>query len=152
VQYFLASSIKDNIRKLEGALNRLIGVADLTFSNKKGVILTLDFAKEALKPYITSRQKKATIKSIQEFISKKFDIKTSDIVSKNNSKKIVLPRQIAMYLSKIITNSSYVEIGSRFGGKDHSTVIYSIRKVKNMLVKDQEMLKKVNSYIKFFEN
>ena len=152
VQYFLASSIKENIRKLEGALNRLIGVADLTFSNKKGVILTLDFAKEALKPYITSRQKKATIKSIQEFISKKFDIKTSDIVSKNNSKKIVLPRQIAMYLSKIITNSSYVEIGSRFGGKDHSTVIYSIRKVKNMLVKDQEMLKKVNSYIKFFEN
>ncbi|MCK5221054.1 MAG: chromosomal replication initiator protein DnaA [Candidatus Aminicenantes bacterium] len=152
VQYFLASSIKDNIRKLEGALNRLIGVADLTFSNKKGVILTLDFAKEALKPYIASRQKKVTIKSIQEFVSKKFEIKTSDIVSKNNSKKIVLPRQIAMYLSKTITNSSYVEIGSRFGGKDHSTVIYSIRKVKNMLAKDQEMLKKVNSYIKFFEN
>ncbi len=152
VQYFLASSIKDNIRKLEGALNRLVGVADLTFSNKKGVILTLDFAKEALKPYIASRQKKVTIKSIQEFISKKFEIKTSEIVSKNNSKKIVLPRQIAMYLSKIITNSSYVEIGSRFGGKDHSTVIYSIRKVKNMLAKDQEMLKKVNSYIKFFEN
>ncbi len=152
VQYFLASSIKDNIRKLEGALNRLIGVADLTFSNKKGVILTLDFAKEALKPYIASRQKKVTIKNIQEFVSKKFEIKTSDIVSKNNSKKIVLPRQIAMYLSKIITNSSYVEIGSKFGGKDHSTVIYSIRKVKNMLAKDQEMLKKVNSYIKFFEN
>lgn len=152
VQYFLASSIKENIRKLEGALNRLIGVADLTFSNKNGVILTLDFAKDALKPYITSGQKKVTIKSIQEFISKKFDIKTSEIVSKNNSKKIVLPRQIAMYLSKIITNSSYVEIGSKFGGKDHSTVIYSIRKVKNMLTKDREMLKKVNSYIKFFEN
>lgn len=152
VQYFLASSIKDNIRKLEGALNRLIGVADLTFSNKSGVILTLDFAKDALKPYITLGQKKVTIKSIQEFVSKKFEIKTSDIISKNNSKKIVLPRQIAMYLSKIITNSSYVEIGSRFGGKDHSTVIYSIRKVKNMLAKDSEMLKKVNSYIKFFEN
>ncbi len=152
VQYYLASSIKENIRKLEGALNRLIGVADLTFSNKKGVILSLEFAKDALKPYITSRQKKVTIKSIQEFISKKYEIKISEIISKNNSKKIVLPRQIAMYLSKIITNSSYVEIGSRFGGKDHSTVIYSIRKVKNMLAKDQEMLKKVNSYIKFFEN
>ena len=152
VQYFLASSIKENIRKLEGALNRLIGVADLTFSNKSGVVLTLDFAKEALKPYISSRQKKATIKSIQEFISKKYDIKTSDIVSKNNSKKVVFPRQIAMYLSKIITNSSYVEIGSRFGGKDHSTVIYSIQKVKNMLKNDPDLLKKINSYIKFFEN
>jgi len=152
VQYFLASSIKENIRKLEGALNRLIGVADLTFANKRGVVLSLDFAKEAIKPYITSRQKKTTIKSIQEFIAKKYDIKTSDITSKNNSRKIVLPRQIAMYISKVITNSSYVEIGLRFGGKDHSTVIYSIRKVKNMLTKDSELLKKVNSYITFFEN
>ncbi len=152
VQYFLSSSIKDNIRKLEGALNRLIGVADLTFSNKKGVVLTLDFAKDALKPYISSTQKKVTIKSIQEFIAKKYDIKISDIISKNNSRKIVLPRQIAMYLSKKITNSSYVEIGSKFGGKDHSTVIYSIRKVKSMLINDNEMLKKVNSYLKFFQN
>ena len=152
VQYFLASSIKENIRKLEGALNRLIGVADLTFSNKSGVVLSLDFAKDALKPYIASRQKKATIKTIQEFIAKKYEIKISDIISKNNSRKVVLPRQIAMYISKLITNSSYVEIGSRFGGKDHSTVIYSIKKVKNMLTKDPEMLKKVNSYINFFEN
>ncbi len=152
VQYFLASSIKENIRKLEGALNRLIGVADLTFSNKSGVVLTLDFAKEAIKPYITSGHKKTTIKNIQEYVAKKYDIKTSDITSKNNSKKIVLPRQIAMYLSKVITNSSYVEIGSRFGGKDHSTVIYSIKKVKNMLAKDSELLKKVNSYIAFFKN
>lgn len=152
VQFFLASSIKENIRKLEGALNRLIGVADLTFSKKSGVVLSLDFAKDALKPYISSRQKKATIKSIQEFIAKKFDIKTSDIISKNNSRKVVLPRQIAMYLCKTITNSSYVEIGSRFGGKDHSTVIYSINKVKKMLTKDSELLKKINSYIKFFKN
>ena len=152
VQYFLASSIKENIRKLEGALNRLIGVADLTFSNKSGVVLSLDFAKDALKPYIESRQKKATIKTIQEFIAKKYEIKISEIISKNNSRKVVLPRQIAMYISKLITNSSYVEIGSRFGGKDHSTVIYSIKKVKNMLTKDPEMLKKVNSYINFFEN
>lgn len=152
VQFFLASSIKENIRKLEGALNRLIGVADLTFSNKSGVVLSLDFAKDALKPYIASRQKKATIKTIQEFIAKKYEIKISDIISKNNSRKIVLPRQIAMYISKIITNSSYVEIGSRFGGKDHSTVIYSIKKVKNMLTKDPDMFKKVNSYINFFEN
>jgi len=152
VQFFLASSIKDNIRKLEGALNRLMGVADLTFSNKSGVVLSLDFAKDALKPYISQKQKKATIKSIQEFVAKKFDLKTSDLISKNNSRKVVLPRQIAMYLCKIITNSSYVEIGSRFGGKDHSTVIYSIRKVKNMLTKDPEMLKKINSYIKFFKD
>ncbi len=152
VQYFLASSIKENIRKLEGALNRLIGVADLTFSNKKGVVLSLDFAKGALKPYISLRQKKSTIKGIQEFVAKKYDIKASDIISKNNSRKVVLPRQIAMYLSKIVTNSSYVDIGSRFGGKDHSTVIYSINKVKKMLAKDDELLKKVNSYIKFFEN
>lgn len=152
VQYFLASSIKENIRKLEGALNRLIGVADLTYSNKKGVILTLDFAKEALKPYISFKRKKITMKSIQEFIAKKYDIKTSDIISKNNSKKIVLPRQIAMYICKNITNHSYVEIGNQFGGKDHSTVIYSIKKVEGMLKKDYELLKKVDSYIKIFKD
>ncbi len=152
VQYFLASSIKDNIRKLEGALNRLIGVADLKYSNKKGVVLTLEFAKDAIKPYIKQKKRAVTVKNIQEFIAKKFNLKTSDIMSKSNLKKIVLPRQIAMYISKEITNLSYVDIGNKFGGKDHSTVIYSINKVKKMLQSDSDIENKVNSYLKFFKD
>lgn len=152
VQYFLASSIKDNIRKLEGALNRLIGVADLSYSNKKGVILTLEFSKNAIKPYIKQKKMTITVQSIQEFVAKKYNLKISDLLSKSNLKKIVAPRQIAMYICKKITNLSYVDIGNKFGGKDHSTVIYSINKVKKMLKTDLEFEKKINSFLNFFKD
>ena len=152
VQYFIASSIKDNIRKMEGALNRLIGVADLQFSNKKGVVLTLEFAKNAIRPYIKQKRRAVTVKNIQEFIAKKFNLKVADLLSKSNLKKIVIPRQIAMYLTKEITNLSYVDIGIKFGGKDHSTVIYSINKVKKMLKNDSELEKKIDSFLKFFKD
>ncbi len=152
VQYFLASSIKENIRKLEGALNRLIGVADLNYLNKNGIVLSLDFAKEAIRPYFKQKKKKITIKNIQEFVAKKYNIKFSDLLSKSNQKKIVLPRQIAMFLCKEITNLSYVEIGNSFNGKDHSTVIYSINKVKKMKKIDKDLENRINSYLKFFQD
>ncbi len=150
VLYFLASSIKDNIRKLEGALNRLLGVADLKYSSKNDREITLDFAKEALKPYISLKKKTISIESIQEFIAKKHDISVDDLKSKTNVKKIAYPRQIAMFLSKQLTKNSLAEIGQNFGGKHHTTVLHSINKIEKELSDNPEFSKTVNQYMKFF--
>ena len=97
---FSANAIKDNIRKLEGALNRLLGYADLKHADLQSDTITLPFAKEALRPYINIEKKVITIETIQEFVSDKFDIRIEELKSKNNSPKIALPRQVAMYLAK----------------------------------------------------
>jgi len=150
VLYFLASTINDNIRKLEGSLNRLLGYADLKFADKKDTTLNLAFAKEALKPIIDITKKTVTIDTIQEFIAEKFSLKTTDLKTKNNSPKIALPRQIGMYLAKKLTKSSLSEIGYRFGGKHHTTVLHSIGKIDKLMNEDSDFLKKVNSYVSFF--
>jgi len=152
VLYFLASSIKDNIRKLEGALNRLLGYANLKHSDALQAPLTLSFAKEALKPYINVEKKQVTIATIQEFIAEKFDIKVEDLKSKNNSPKIALPRQVAMYIIKKMTKYPLTEIGSAFGGKHHTTVLHSIDKISKMLAEDNDFSIKVNSYVEFFQD
>lgn len=150
VVYFLATSIKDNIRKLEGALNRLLGYADLKHSELQSADITLPFAKEALKPYINIEKKIITIDTIQEFISEKFDIKIEELKSKNNSPKIALPRQVAMYLAKRLTRYPLVEIGNSFGGKHHTTVLHSIKKIEKLLQTDNDFSRKVNYYVEFF--
>ncbi len=152
VLYFLASSIKDNIRKLEGALNRLIGYANLKFSDTLNTHISLDFAKEALKPYITVKNNSITIESIQEFVSKKFNIKSEDIISKNNSKKITEPRQIAIYLSKKLTKSSLSEIGIQFGGKHHTTVLHSLNKIEMQIQENSDFSRMISSFISFFQD
>lgn len=153
ILYFIASSIKDNIRKLEGALNRLIGYANLKFSSTSNVVITLPFTKEALKPLISTNKKTITIKMIQEFVAKKFNLSPNQLKSKNNSKKIAVPRQIAMYLSKKYTDHSLSHIGKSFGGKHHSTVLHSINKIKTMLVKkNDELAENIKSYVKYFDN
>jgi len=151
VLYYLASAIKANVRRLEGALNRLIGVANLKYADASGSKITLEFAKEALKPIIPVRKKEITIERIQEFIAKKFDIKKSDLISKSNKREIALPRQIAMYITKKKTKSPLNEIGNQFGGKHHSTVLHSIKKIEQMLETDPEFERKLKSYLKFFE-
>ena len=147
---FLANSIKDNIRKLEGALNRLLGYADLKHADLQSETITLPFAKEALRPYINIEKKAITIDTIQEFVSEKFDIPIEDLKSKNNSPKVALPRQVAMYLAKKLTRSPLVEIGSAFGGKHHTTVLHSINKIERILQSDSDFSRKVNSYVEFF--
>lgn len=151
VIYFLASSIKDNIRTLEGALNRLIGYANLKYSDTQGDRITLTFAKEALKPYISLRKKVINIDAIQEFVAKKFNISKDDLNSKNNSPRIARPRQIAMYICKKTTKNSLVDIGNKFGGKHHTTVLHSIKKVEDEMKIDPDFFRDVNSLIKFFE-
>jgi len=152
VVYFLATSIKDNIRKLEGALNRLLGYADLKHSEQQSTEITLPFAKEALKPYINIEKKVITIDTIQEFVSEKFNIKIEELKSKNNSPKIALPRQVAMYLTKKLTRYPLVEIGNSFGGKHHTTVLHSIKKIEKLLQTDDDFSRKVNYYVEFFSD
>ncbi len=147
---FLANAIKDNIRKLEGALNRLLGYAELKHADLQSSMITLPFAKEALRPYINIEKKAITIDTIQEFISEKFDIRIEELKSKNNSPKIALPRQVAMYLTKKLTRNPLVEIGQAFGGKHHTTVLHSINKIEKMLQTDNDFSRKVNSYVEFF--
>jgi chromosomal replication initiator protein len=151
VLYFIASSIKDNVRKMEGALNRLIGYADLKFSDTTGTKITLQFAKDALKSIIPIRKRKVTIERIQEYISKQFNIKAPDLKSKSNKQNIAHPRQIAMFISKKLTKVPLNKIGDRFGGKHHSTVLHSIKKVEKMIESDYEFARKIESYIRFFE-
>jgi len=151
VLYFIASSIKDNIRKLEGALNRLIGYANLKYSDKIGDKITLDFAKEALKPYISTKKKIITIERIQEYVAKKFDLKPKELRSKSNLKKIAYPRQIAIYICKKLTKNSLTEIGEKFGGKHHTTILYSINKIEEKTKNDQEFADKMDYLIKFFK-
>jgi chromosomal replication initiator protein len=152
VLFFLASSIKDNVRKLEGALNRLIGVANLKFSDAKGTKITVEFAKEALKPIISLKKKTVTIESIREFVAQKYNIKVEDLVSKSNKREIAEPRQIAMYLCKKLTKKPLNEIGNKFGGKHHSTVLHSLNKIENNIKNDPDFSMEINSVIKFFED
>lgn len=145
VFYFLASSIKENIRRLEGALNRLLGVADLKLSNHANREITLDFAKEALKPYISINKKNIGVSQILEMVAQKYGLKSDDLISRTNQKKIVFPRQIAMYLSKNLTSLSLKEIGEAMGGKDHSTVLHGIRKIEKAISDDPDISRDVKN-------
>jgi chromosomal replication initiator protein len=152
VLYFLASSIRDNIRKLEGALNRLIGYANLKFSDSQSNQISLEFAKEALKPYINIRSTSITVESIQDFVSKKYNLKTEELIAKNNAKKITEPRQIAIYLTKKLTKLSLAEIGQHFGGKHHTTILHSLNKVELSIQDNAEFSRMISSFLSFFQN
>jgi chromosomal replication initiator protein len=130
VAMFIANRIKSNIRELEGSLIRLIAYASLT-----GREISLDLAQEVLRNVIDD-SRAVTIESIQRFVSEYYQLKVTELKSKNNSKSVAMPRQVAMYLCKTLTTASLPEIGRSFGGKHHSTVIHSIRKVDELRRKD----------------
>ena len=92
-----------------------------------------------------------TVENIQEFIAKRFNITIDDLKSKNNSPKIARPRQIAMYICKKLTKHPLAEIGDKFGGKHHTTVLHSISKIEEISENDHDFSNNVNSFIKFFE-
>jgi chromosomal replication initiator protein len=131
VALYIAGRIKSNIRELEGSLIRLIAYASLT-----GQEITLPLAQEVLKNILEHEEKAVTIEIIQKFVADYFNLKLVELKSRNNSKSIAMPRQIAMYLCKSLTRASLPEIGRSFGGKHHSTVIHSIRKVEDMRKRD----------------
>jgi chromosomal replication initiator protein len=145
VAMYIAGKIKSNIRELEGSLIRLIAYASLT-----GQELSLSLAQEVLKNILDHDEKAVTIEVIQKFVAEYYNLKLVDLKSRNNSKSVAMPRQIAMYLCKSLTHASLPEIGRSFGGKHHSTVIHSIRKVEELRKKDQDFNTQIGSFLDGF--
>ena len=145
VAMYIAGRIKSNIRELEGSLIRLIAYASLT-----GRELTLELTQEVLKNVIDQDGRAVTIESIQKFISNYYQLKMGELKSRNNSKSIAMPRQIAMYLCKHLTHASLLEIGRSFGGKHHSTVIHSIKKVEVMRKNDAVFNSLITNFLESF--
>ncbi|MBL4623494.1 MAG: chromosomal replication initiator protein DnaA [Immundisolibacteraceae bacterium] len=141
VAFFIAKKIHSNVRELEGALRRVEA-----FSNFTRADITLDLAKEALKDILAAQSRMVTVDNIQKVVAEYFKIKVSDLHSKSRKRVITRPRQIAMSLSKELTNSSLPQIGSAFGGRDHTTVIHAcerihdLRQSDNSLAEDYQLL------------
>ncbi len=140
VAIYIAEKIKSNIRELEGSLIRLIAFASLT-----GREVSVDLAQEVLKNVIGQDDRAVTVDMIQKAVADYYQLKVADIRARNNSKSVALPRQVAMYLCKALTHASLPEIGRSFGGKHHSTVIHSIRKIEALRKKDRDFNNVVNS-------
>jgi len=146
VALFISSRIRSNIRELEGSLIRLIAFASLT-----GRRIDLEMARETLKDLIDDRGRSVTIEAIQRFVGNYYHIKINELKSRNNSKHISFPRQVAMFLCKRLTDKSLPAIGAQFGGKHHTTVIHAIRKIDAMREKDAEFARVIASFLESFE-
>ncbi|HVP44147.1 MAG TPA: chromosomal replication initiator protein DnaA [Terriglobales bacterium] len=139
VALFIASNIRSNVRELEGALIRLIAYASLTGSE-----VNLPNAQQVLKNFIDAQQRKVNIDQIQKAVAEQFGLRVAEIKAKNNSRAIVYPRQIAMYLAKHLTEASLPEIGRQFGGKHHTTVMHSIDKIEESRKSDKDLNRLLN--------
>lgn len=131
---FLSVTMKSNIRELEGSLVRLGAYASLT-----GQVITLEMAKNVLRDLIGDKKKVVVMEDIQEAVCTQFHVKMTELKSRRRSKTLVHPRQIAMYLCRELTDSSYPEIGRHFGGKDHTTIIHACRQVAKAKEHDQTL-------------
>lgn len=134
VALFLASSATSNVRELEGMLIRLGAFSSLT-----GNAISLAMAREVLKDIIVDKTKEITVEMIQKCVADHFKLKVPDLKSDKRLKAMVIPRQIAIYLCRDLTKYSYPEIGERFGGKDHSTIIHSFKKIDKMISQDLDI-------------
>ena len=135
VAFFIAKCIRSNVRELEGALKRVIANAQFIGTTE----ITLSFAKEALRDLISSHEHMVNVENIQKTVAAYFRIRVSDLLSSKRTRSIARPRQIAMALSKELTNQSLPEIGRAFGGKDHTTVLHACRKIKSLLEEDEKV-------------
>ena len=134
VAFFIAKRIRSNIRELEGSLRRVMATANFT-----GQPITLEFAKETLRDLIALHDRLITIDNIQKTVAEYFKIRISDLHSNSRSRSITRPRQMAMALSKELTNHSLPEIGSAFGGRDHTTVLHGCRKIAELRESDSKI-------------
>jgi chromosomal replication initiator protein len=139
VALFIASNIRSNVRELEGALIRLVAHSSLTNTE-----ITLPYTQQVLKNFIDSQARKVTIESIQKAVAEQFGLRLLEIKAKNNSRAIVYPRQIAMYLAKHLTEASLPEIGRQFGGKHHTTVLHSVEKIEETRKNDKDLNRMLN--------
>ena len=131
---FIASKIKSNVRELEGAMVRLLAYCAL-----KGLPVSIATAQEALKNLLDQQQRKLDIEIIAKAVAEAFNLRVADLKARNNSKHIVVPRQVAMYLTRQMIDVSLPEIARFFGGKHHSTVIHSIRKIEQERQQNQAL-------------
>jgi chromosomal replication initiator protein len=145
VAIYIAGKIKSNIRELEGSLIRLIAYASLT-----GREITLALAQDVLRNVLQNDDRAVTIEGVQKAVADHYSLKVAELKSKNNSKSVAMPRQIAMYLCKNLTSASLPEIGKSFGGKHHSTVIHSIRKVEDLRQKNGDFNMLINTLLESF--
>ncbi len=139
VALFIASNVRTNVRELEGALVRLIA-----WCSMHGVEITLAVTQQCLKQFIDTQVRKITIETIQRTVAEQFGMRVAELKQKNNSRQIVVPRQIAMYLAKQLTEASLPEIGRQFGGKHHTTVMHSIAKIDEQRRADKDLNRTVN--------
>ena len=136
----LAESLKNNIRELEGALIRLGAYATLT-----GRTISIEMAKTILPDLLGRKRKIITMEDVQEVVARRFQMKVSELKSKRRTKTLVYPRQIAMFLSRELTDASFPEIGREFGGKDHTTIIHACRQIEKAVDKDHAIQTTINS-------
>jgi chromosomal replication initiator protein len=146
VAIYIAGKIKSNIRELEGSLIRLLAYASMT-----GQEITVPLAQHVLRNVLSNDERVVTIEVIQKFVADYFQLKLSELKSRNNSKSVALPRQVSMYLCKQLTKASLPEIGRSFGGKHHSTVIHSIQKIEAMRKSDGEFNTLINNLLGNFQ-
>ncbi|MEQ9115855.1 MAG: chromosomal replication initiator protein DnaA [Rickettsiales bacterium] len=143
---FLAARITSNIRELEGALNKVIA-----HSNLIGRQITLEATQEILRDLLRSNEKNVTIEQIQKKVAERYNVKVSDLSSARRARSIARPRQIAMYLSKQHTHKSLTEIGKKFGGKDHTTVMHAVKKVEKLMDEDSDFTEDIKLLRKVLE-
>ncbi len=144
VLLYIATKIKSNIRELEGALIRIVAYSSLTNSD-----IDLELAEEALKDIISEKKIiEVTPDLIKDFVSKEYNIKLEDFISRKRTRAIAYPRQIAMYLTRELTDLSLPKIGDEFGGRDHTTVIHAYDKISQELEEDIQLKRKLDKIIK----
>ncbi|MGB7372754.1 chromosomal replication initiator protein DnaA [Pontixanthobacter sp.] len=144
---FLARTITRNVRELVGGLNKLIAYAQLT-----GQTVSLQLAEEQLTDILSANRRRITIDEIQRTVCQFYRIDRSEMSSKRRARAVVRPRQVAMYLSKVLTPRSYPEIGRKFGGRDHSTVIHAVRLIEDLRQRDADMDGDVRSLLRQLES
>ena len=131
---FLAARISTNVRVLEGALTRLIAFASLVNRN-----VTLELAQDCLADTLRNSERRVSVEDIQRKVADHYNIKLSDMIRPKRSRSIARPRQIAMFLSKELTSRSLPEIGKRFGGRDHTTVIHGVKRIEGLKNQDDQI-------------
>ena len=136
---YLAHKIVNNVRELEGALNRLIATAELV-----GREITLESTNELLHDVLRLSDRRVTIDEIQRKVAEHFNVRIADMHSARRARSVARPRQVAMYLSKQLTPRSLPEIGRKFGGRDHTTVIHAVRKIEELCAADRSFGEEVD--------
>jgi chromosomal replication initiator protein len=148
VTYFIADKMRSNVRELEGALIRVVAYALLV-----GREITLDLAEEVLKEtLLAEKEGRITIDLIQKRVAEFFDVRLSDMKTRKRTQAVAFPRQIAMYVSRELTDSSLPEIGEAFGGKDHTTVMYAHQKIGQLMKKDPDKRETINKIMAGLKN